>query len=498
MPPRTTIAIDFVRRRLRGVEATSRRGSITIDRALSVAMPDEIDSADDRGVGEWIGRTLKANGLEATHAVIAVNREHAVVRSLELPTCDLDEVPDMVNLSMRRDLPIDADEAVIDFIVTGSTEGRTEVLACAIPRRIVERVRDVTAAAGVVPTRISLRCFGTASLVNSLEDSDGESVLGIDLGEDGFELVVSRDGRIGFTRGVEIRPSPDGIDETIVTEVRRSWISHRLSADDEEEVARGVLFAPFMLASRLEGWVGEATGLAVSTVRTHPKVRVPGDFPGDAWPLAGLLLRHVLNEPTIDFGAPRRAPDLAARRRIRILAVIGGCLLAFLLGWTFGNLGIDRERATNADLEAKARVALKEYHRNRRDRLRLEHLEKWTGVEPDWLSQLDDLQEFASDNTRIVLDGFAGTLLVQTVRYDERAKDFTVEAEARMDLSGETLDRSTADQLRSEIVDDERYLLRSIGAETAGGKRLSVPFGFQLRTAVKPRGTGAPPDGGDG
>ena len=111
MPPRTTIAIDFVRRRLRGVEATSRRGSITIDRALSVAMPDEIDSADDRGVGEWIGRTLKANGLEATHAVIAVNREHAVVRSLELPTRDLDEVPDMVNLSMRRDLPIDADEA---------------------------------------------------------------------------------------------------------------------------------------------------------------------------------------------------------------------------------------------------------------------------------------------------------------------------------------------------------------------------------------------------
>ena len=247
----------------------------------------------------------------------------AMVRGLELPTRDLDEVPDMVNLAMKRDLLIEADEAVIDFIVTGAVEGRTEVLACAIPRRIVERVREVTAAAGVVPTRISLRCFGTASLVNSLDDTSGQSVLGIDLGEDGFELVISRDGRIGFTRGVEIRPSPDGIDETIVTEVRRSWISHRLSAGEEEEVSRGVLFAPFMLASRLERWVGEATGLNVSTVRTHPKVRVPKDFPGDAWPLAGLLLRHVLNESTIDFGAPRKAPDLAARRRVRVLSVIG-------------------------------------------------------------------------------------------------------------------------------------------------------------------------------
>ena len=143
-------------------------------------------------------------------------------------------------------------------------------------------------------------------------------------------------------------------------------------------------------------------------------------------------------------------------------------------------------------------MALKEYHRNRRDRLRLEHLEEWTGVEPDWLSQLADLQEFAPDSTSIVLDGFAGTLLAQTVRYDERSKGFTVEAEARMDLSGETRDRATADRLRSLIVDDERYLLRSIGAETTGGKRLSVPFGFQLRTPVEPRDSDAPSGGGDG
>ena len=48
MPPRTTIAIDFVRRRLRGIEATLRRGSISIDRALSIAMPDDVDSGGRR------------------------------------------------------------------------------------------------------------------------------------------------------------------------------------------------------------------------------------------------------------------------------------------------------------------------------------------------------------------------------------------------------------------------------------------------------------------
>ena len=473
-----------------------RRGSIQIERAVSVAMPDDIDITDDRGVGEWIGRTLRSKGLEATQAVVAVNREHAVVRSLLLPTRDLDEVPDMVNLSMKRDLPIDADDAVIDFVVTGSDDAHTEVLACAIPCRIVERVREVTSAAGVTPTRISLRCFGTASLVNSIRDCSGQSVLGIDLGEDGFELVVSKDGRIGFTRGVEIRASSEGIDETIVTEVRRSWISHRLSEGEEEEVARGVLFAPYMLASRLERWLGDATGLAITTIRKHPKVSIPKDFPGDAWPLAGLLLRQVLREPTIDFGSPRKAPDLAARKRIRVLSIIGGCILALFLGWTIGNLGMNRERATNADLEAKARVALKEYHRNRRDKLRLGHLEKWIEVEPDWLVQLSALQEFASDSNRVVLDGFTGTLLVQPVRYDDKGKRFTVESEVRMDVSGEAIDRTTADDLRARIVENDRYLLRSVGAETAGGKRLSVPFGFQLRTTVESAGDDAPSEGG--
>jgi len=251
-----------------------------------------------------------------------------------------------------------------------------------------------------------------------------------------------------------------------------------------------------MLASRLERWLGDATGLAITTIRKHPKVSIPKDFPGDAWPLAGLLLRQVLREPTIDFGAPRKAPDLAARKRIRVLSIIGGCFLAAFLGWTIGNLGMNRERATNDDLEAKARVALKEYHRNRRDTLRLGHLEKWVEVEPDWLVQLSALQEFASDSNQVVLDGFTGTLLVQPVRYDEKTRRFTVESEVRMDVSGEAIDRTTADELRARIVENDRYLLRSVGAETAGGKRLSVPFGFQLRTTVEAAGDDAPSEGG--
>lgn len=479
----TTIAIDFVRRRLRGVEVTVRRGSIQIERAISVAMPEDIAVDDDEAAGKWIGLTLGRYRMDATRVVVAVNREHAVVRTLILPTRDADEVPDMVNLAMKRDLPIDSDDAVIDFIPVGSDETTTEVLACAVPKRIVERVHEVTSAAGIVPSRISLRCFGTATLVNSMRNTRGRSILAIDLGEDGFEFVVSHDGRVGFTRGVETRPSAQGIDETIVTEVRRSWISHRLSEQEGEEVATGVLFAPFGLARRLERWIGEATGLDIATIRHHPRVRIPDDFPGDAWPLAGLVLRESTREPTIDFNSPRKVPDLGARKRQRVMVGIGAILIAILIGWTLGNLQLGAERSRNNELEAKARNALIEYHRHRRDRYRIEHVEAWSRIAPDWLTHLGSFREFAPDPSLVVLDGFTGSLVSNPVRYDDKKK-FKADSEVRIQVDGESQNRATIDALRSAIVEGDGYQLRSTGAETTGGTRLSVPFGFQLRSTV--------------
>lgn len=492
MPARTTIAIDFIRRRLRGVEATVRRGSVHIERAFSVPMPDDVQVDDDEAVGRWIGAQLKANRIDGNQAVVAVNRDHAVVRTLELPTRDQDEIPDMVTLSMRRDLPIEADDAVIDYIVIGEGETSTEVLACAVPLRIVERVRKVTEHAGVGVHRISLRFFGTLSLLAALPESAGRSVLGIDLGEDGFEFVVSRRGRIGFTRGVEVRPGSSGLEETIVTEVRRSWISHRLSENDEEDVEAGFLFAPFELGGQLERWIGEATGLQIESIRSHPQVRIPDDFPGDVWPLAGLLLRESRGEPTIDFSAPRRAPDLAARGRRRVLLAAGGLLLAGLFGWTLGNLQYGRESARNEDLEGKARGALVEYHRNRRDRLRLEHLEAWLAVGNDWGEHLSRLRTYAPDPSRVVLDGFTGSFTVDPVRYlDDRS--FSASSEVVIQLNGESADRATADRFRTDIVESDDYLLRTTGAESMDGDRLPVPFSFLLRS----RGLSAP-TGGDG
>ena len=114
MPPRSSIAIDFFRRRLRAVEATITRGSIHVNRVISVEIPEEIPLTDDESVGRWIRDALLRRGMEVGRAVVAVNRDDAVVRRITLPTREVDELADMVALSMKRDLPIDAEHAEID------------------------------------------------------------------------------------------------------------------------------------------------------------------------------------------------------------------------------------------------------------------------------------------------------------------------------------------------------------------------------------------------
>ena len=483
MATRNFIAIDFSHRRLRAIEAVAHRGGIKVLRSVSDQVPAEIAHQDASSLGRWIGRRLRETGFSATNAIFSVNREHAVTRRLSLPTTNSDELPSMVELSLKKDLPIDSDQAVIDFIEVQSLEATSEVLACAIPQSVLARVAGVAEAAGLTVNAISLRCFGTAKLLGSLPENQGRNALAIDLGAGGFEFVIANDESIGFARGVEALPGSDQSEEVLVTEIRRTWISHNLADGSNEQIESGVLLATSDVAHRLELDVSRALGMEVVALDAHPMVLVPSGFDSDTWPLAGLLLTRFQDSPAINFAAPRRAPDLQARRRQRVLLLLGLVLIAAFGGWTLGNRSLSTTRASNADLASKAKSALKEYHRNRRDGYRLEHLEAWTAINPDWLGHVESIRRFIPDPSRVVLDDLSLALISGGIDYDTR-EGFKEVGEVRMEISGESIDRSTINGLRAQLVAEDAIQLKSNGSEKSGGRRLEVPFDFQLRTDV--------------
>ncbi len=480
------LAIDMGRRLLRAVEARPRRGSIEIVRAISVEAPESLEPDDPNATGRWVAEALAAAGIRSRTATFAVNREAASHKRLVLATTHAEDLADMTRLAMLRELGPAAEGVEIDFVPAGAEEGGTVVHALAVPRREIDYIRALATAAGLRVGRISLRTFGTAALLETLVDQvpSGEIRLAIDWTGEGLELCFVADGRVRHSRGAELKYQRDAAlaAESAVTEVRRSWAAWRL-AQPEVAVARSIMLGEHQVVRQMAAGVEEAVG-PVSALSEHPRVRGSTEAVDSCWPLAGMLLEEALRRPRFDVAAPRRAPDLVARRRMMAYGAVGAIVIGVLVGWTIGSkeFGALRDRA--ADLREKAEGAKGESQRFKRDYFRAAHLAAWEDATPHWLDVLVEVGGFAPDPTSVVFDLFSGTLEPGTARLVKeagRASKVVVRRPTRIMLEGEARERAAVDGLRQAFAKDQRFSLDSPGTDKTGGKRLPMPFTFILR-----------------
>lgn len=476
-------------------------------------LPESVATGDAAAIGRFVASLLREGGIAAKEAVFALSRSLVSTKRLELPSRDAAELPEMVRLAMQRELPIDAAATVIDFSLLGSGPKGSEVFAVAAPETVIRFLREVAAAANLEVEAITLRCLGTAQLVGRLDiaavrgmeghdplepaaggdasSGAAPSILAVDIAGDALELVVVGDGRMRFARGVQLPQAESSLlkAEAATLETRRSWLSYRLSQGDEP-VAAAVVLGGADVARLAVPQLAAATGLPVRLLRQHPDIR-GGDpeVAAPVWPLLGVLLGRRHARGGIDLANPKRPPDLASRRRMRMLAALGLVAIAALGGWTIGRGDLRRREAAAEELETSARAALSEFLRLKRDRLKLQHLEAWTDGSPAWLDHALAIGSLLPEPGIAVVDRLQGSLESGPVRY-ERDRTFATDRQVRIVLDGEARDRGAADSLRDRIVADSRYQVRSTGADAAGGKRLPIPFTFQLRSdSPTPEGT---------
>lgn len=479
MARRITLAIDIGHQLIRAAQVRPGRPGrpARVVATIFERLPVGLDEDDAAGVGRRLAAAMDLAGMTRGTAVFALDRSITSFKRIELPTTNPDELPDMVRIAVERDLPIEADEAVIDFTVIGRSDDATIVESVTVPRREVDRIHEIAAAAGLTVGRVSPRCHGALRLADPAEPT-----LVVDVTGEGLELVLAVDGTIPWSRGVEIE-GPDGgppTTEQLVPETRRSWISYRLSNDEVESPRLLVLGGE--QAENSVGAVAEATGLEASRFVGDRRVVADADMRG-VWPLVGLLLSAPA-AAVVDLASPRQPPDIAARWRQRGLALAGLAIVAAGAGWTVGHRDLESVRELAVDLQAKASAANDEHLRFKRDDLRVGHLEAWTSIRPDWLEQLRIVAAPGIRRGGAVLDEFGGVLEGGDVEYDDRARAFEVTSSVRLGVEGEAATHDVAASVRDDLVRDERYVLRNTGSESRGGRRLPYPFAFALQTSV--------------
>ena len=497
MAGRRVIAIDIGRRRLRALEADVDRNRLTVRRVLVQPLPDGLDADDPGTFGAWVGQTLREAGLSRTRATLAISRELVVLKRLTLPSIDDGELPDMTRLAMQRELPFDPGSAVIDFACISRTATATTVIAAAAPDTVLAIVRDAAAAAGITVERMSLRTLGTAALVaTNVTEGLPAGVLAVDISGDRVEFSVIVDGTIRFSRAGEIPPGddPQAIAAAVVTEARRTWMSYRI-VDDAQDIRRAVLFGNHRVCELVAKSIGEILKIETEVFDRHLRVdaSAAGSEMGPVWPLAGLLLAPVLDRDLIDFLHPRKAPDVASRKRQIALGLVGLVLILVLAGITWARFDLADRRESLENLQDRRNTLSGQYLRYGRDSYKLAHLEHWESANVNWLEHLSYITRLTPPSDRVVLDSWTGTIVFNGVKFDRKTKRFSAPKEIRIVVEGEASDRLTADAFRGTLVETESYDISTAGPDAQTGRRLPWAFQYNLRTRdATPRGRTAP------
>ena len=195
MAVRDALAIEIGPRRIRALLAGRERERLVVKRVLVEDVPGDVHVDDPAAFGAWIGAALRGAGLDRRRAAVAISREHVGLKRLTLPTLDRGELPDMTRLALRRELPFDAEHAVIDFVPVDRDDTRTTVVAVAVPAEVLERTRAVVAAAGLTIDRIGLRALGSLALLRSVPTGGDACVLAVDVTAGASSSVSSRTAR---------------------------------------------------------------------------------------------------------------------------------------------------------------------------------------------------------------------------------------------------------------------------------------------------------------
>ncbi len=502
---RAQVAFNLENDRLTAVAASAKGSRVVVRAWVSARRPEGTDPNDPAALGRWVADELKQAGLlrvaKRGGAVFAVPRGEVVLKRLAMPpgTSEAD-LPGMVRLQMLRQLTVSPENAAIDFVPLVSPPGSGPVvLAGALQGDRLAWRRDVVRGAGIRLRRVGLRSAGAVALIAEAAQRRGGATMGIALGSGSTEFVVVEDGQLVFARATDLfRPDDpaefESFAQRVAVEAKRTWMSYRVSHDSSEieaVVVLGTDEAARIIADRCRDSLSlPAEAEDYPRLIEAPAAMTPSQR-AEIAPLVGLLAEPVMGRSHLDFANPRRAPDLSAARRQRILVaalgliVVGGGLM------TMARMELTKlERRLDA-LESDWSETSAQYGAYLRTQTRVEHADRWMRARVNWLDHLAVLSGKLPGPRDALLDRLSGSAGAEVTFALPRGKKGLADGswghavQAAFDLSGTVRRRETADALRAAFVADQDYHTDSRGADT--------PDRFELRlTTTRPQPTSLP------
>lgn len=201
------IGMDIDRGSIKAVQISRSGGNYTLQHAGYRKLPPGVIEDGEVADYEILVQELKefweTHGFKGKKVVLGVANQRVVVRLLDLPHMEPDDLKSAINFEAQDHIPMPLDEAVLDYLVVGpqeNNENMDRIMIVAAQRDMIGGFTAAIRDAGLRPVGVDVKALSLirSSLPESLFD-EGAALL-LDISPEITSLVVTQGGAPSLTR----------------------------------------------------------------------------------------------------------------------------------------------------------------------------------------------------------------------------------------------------------------------------------------------------------
>jgi type IV pilus assembly protein PilM len=209
MAGRTAIGLDIGTSVVRAAELSYGRGGITLERYGQIVLPEGVvrdgEVVDGEPVSAAIKQLWSGTGYSHRKVVMGVANQRVIVRQLDLPWMERNELRNSLAFQVQDFLPMPVDQAVLDFFPLEEIAGEADArmlrgLLVAAARETVLANVHCAERAGLTVDAVDLTSFAVLRAMGRQTGLEVETEALIDIGARVTNVVVHSAGAPRFVR----------------------------------------------------------------------------------------------------------------------------------------------------------------------------------------------------------------------------------------------------------------------------------------------------------
>ena len=207
-----TIGVDIDRGSIKAVQISSSGGGYVLQHVGYHRLPPgtivEGEVADHNLLASELREFWDSHSFKGRSITFGVSNQKVVVRLLDFPHMRPEDLQGAISFEAQDHIPMPLDEAVLDYVVLGPREERSDldrVLVVAAQKEMISRYTSAVRAGGLKPEGVDVKALSLtrSTLPDPFFGEDG-AVLLLDVGAEIANLVVADRGNPVLTRFVPV------------------------------------------------------------------------------------------------------------------------------------------------------------------------------------------------------------------------------------------------------------------------------------------------------